>query len=222
MTVSDETGRTARIYGMILVAAATLSVAFAMIHPSLHAHNLAEALQQLVAGAWFNGWVHGILIALAMILVAGFTGLSRQLGFDRPLVAAAMTAYAFGTVAMMGAAVVNGFATSMLAGRYVDATPDQLAGVGPAINAMGSMAATWAGIGAVASSAAILCWSLRLLAFPGAARVIGGLGILLGLATAAMLVAGILILNVHGFLLLVLSQAIWTIAVGTLLIRGRL
>jgi hypothetical protein len=42
------------------------------------------------------------------------------------------------------------------------------------------------------------------------------------LATIAMLVSGTLILNVHGFLLLVVSQALWTIAIGAALLRDRI
>ena len=53
-------------------------------------------------------------------------------------------------------------------------------------------------------------------------RAIGGFGILLGIATVAILVTGTLILNVHGFLLLVVTQAIWTIVTGMQLARGRL
>jgi hypothetical protein len=78
----------------------------------------------------------------------------------------------------------------------------------------------WAGIGAVATSAAILAWSSLLVRRAGGLRIIGGAGLALGLATIAMLVSGALILNVHGFILLVVSQAAWTIAIGLALVRN--
>jgi hypothetical protein len=209
-------------YGWMLVVAAGLSLAFAMVHPQVHGHDLAGVLAQLRAGALFNSWVHGLLMALGVVLVAGFAGLSRRLGFGRPEVMLGFTAYAMGTMAMMGAAVINGFALSIFAGRYDAGVAGQEAALGAAFNIAGSVAATWAGVGAAGMSGGILAWSLRLIAIPGAARMIGAGGILLGLATIALLVAGVLILNVHGFLLLVLSQTIWTIAVGVLLIRRRL
>lgn len=215
----DKTGST---YGWMLAIAAGLSLAFAMVHPQVHGHDLAGVFAQLRDGANYNGWVHGTLMALAMVLVAGLAGLSRRLGFGRPEVLLGLTFYAMGTMAMMGAAVINGFALSIFAGRYDGGVAGQAAALGAAFNIAGSIAATWAGVGAAGMSGGILAWSLRLARLGGAARIVGAGGILLGLATIALLVAGVLILNVHGFLLLVLSQTIWTIAVGVLLIRRRL
>ena len=127
-----------------------------------------------------------------------------------------------GVLAMMGAAVINGFALGIFGGRYAHFTPDQAAAIGSSINLAGSISGTWAGIGATATSAAITAWSCVLLGRGGGVRAIGIFGILLGTATTAMLISGTLILNVHGFLLLVVSQALWTIAIGAQLIRGRL
>lgn len=220
--MSESDDKTGAAYGWMLAIAAALSLAFAMVHPQVHGHDLGGVLGQLREGALFNSWVHGILMALAMVLAAGFAGLSRRLGFGRPEILLGFTFYAMGTMAMMGAAVINGFALSIFAGRYDAGVVGQEAALGAAFNLAGSIAATWAGVGAVGMSAGILAWSLRLLRLAGAARIVGVGGILLGLATIALLVAGVLILNVHGFLLLVLSQTIWTIAIGVLLIRQRL
>lgn len=217
---ADEAPAEKWIYGWILVVAPILATGFAMIHPSLDTHELAGVLKELNAGATFNGWVHGSLIGLYMILVAGFCGFSRYLGLDRPLVVVALVAYVFGAFAMLGAAVVNGFALSLFAQRYAGAQPDQFIAIKASINAMGSISGTWAGIGAVASSAAIALWSVALLSPAVQSRAIGVFGLLLGIATSVMLVTGTLILNVHGFLLLVISQAAWTIAVGFQLLRA--
>ena len=207
-------------YGWILIVAPILATGFAMIHPSLNTHEITSVLNNLNAGATFNGWVHGSLIGLYMILVAGFYGFSRHLGLERPLVVMALVAYTFGAFAMLGAAVVNGFALSLFAERYAGAQPDQFIAIKASINALGSISETWAGIGAVASSAAIALWSVALLLQAVQSRAIGTFGVLLGIATAAMLVTGTLILNVHGFLLLVISQAAWTIGVGFQLLRA--
>jgi len=222
-TTGAQEERDARIFGWMLAGAALLSTGFAMIHPHLSSHDLDHVLPEMVAGATFNGWVHGSLLALMLVLVAGFFGLSLRLGIGRPAVALAMTAYLLGSLAMAGAAVINGFALGIFAGRYDGAVrPDQVAAVSASFNMAGSIAATWAGIGAVAMSAALALWSLRLVALGGVQRVLGALGLVLGIATAAMLVTGTLILNVHGFLLLVFSQSLWTVAVGVQLARGRI
>lgn len=221
--MSGDADRNARIFGWMLAGGALLSTGFAMVHPRLSSHDLDHVLAEMVAGATFNGWVHGSLLALMIVLVAGFFGLSLRLGIGRPAVTLAMTSYLLGSLAMAGAAVINGFAMGIFAGRYGGAvTPDQVAAVSASFNLAGAIAATWAGIGAVATSAAVALWSVRLIALGGAQRVIGGLGLILGLATAAMLISGTLILNVHGFLLLVLSHSLWTVAVGVQMARGRI
>jgi hypothetical protein len=206
----------------MLVGGSILATGFALIHPEVTGRDLAGVLHQMAAHAVFNGWVHGILITLYLVQVAGFYGLSRQLGFGRPLVVLAMVFYAAGVLAMTSAAVINGFAFGMFAGRYAQFTPDYAAAIGSSINLAGTISATWASIGATATSAAIAAWSCAMLNRGGVDRVIGGSGIILGIVTAVMLTTGTLILNVHGFLLLVVTQAIWTIVMGFQLARGRL
>jgi hypothetical protein len=212
----------ARAYGWLLVVGSILATCFAFAHPHLSSRELAPVIRELAAGATFNGWIHGSLIALYLCVATGFVGLTRRLGFERPAATAGLVFYVAGTLAMMGAAVINGFALGLFAGRYSSVTPDKVAALGSSINMAGSISAVWAGIGAVGTSAAILAWSSLLVRRSGGLRVIGGAGILLGLATIAMLVSGTLILDVHGFLLLVVSQALWTVAVGLALAHGQI
>lgn len=205
--------------GWILIIGSILAVGFAMIHPQLNSDQLSAVLKQMAAEAQFNGWVHGILMALYLVLVSGFAGFSRSLGADKPLVSLAMVAFAGGAVAMIGAAVINGFALGLFAERYAAIRPEQYISVTASINALGSLSGTWAGVGAVASSAAILLWSIELLKLHNVWRAIALAGIAIGATSFVMLVTGKLILNVHGFLLLVLSQSIWIVAVGVQLVR---
>jgi hypothetical protein len=179
-------------------------------------------MRELAAGATFNGRIHGVLIALYLCIAVGFTGLTRRLGFQRPAATAGLVFYLAGTLAMASAAVINGFALGIFAGRYPNVSADQTAALASSINMAGSISGVWAGIGAVGSSTAILAWSSLLVRRGGGLRLIGVGGILLGLATIAMLVSGTLILNVHGFLLLVVSQAVWTIAIGAALLRDQI
>lgn len=222
MDRTPEMANEGTAYGWLLMVGSILATGFALMHPHLSGSDLASVMRELAAGATFNGWIHGALIALYLCIATGFVGLSRRLGFERPAATAGLVFYVAGTLAMTGAAVINGFALGIFAGRYPQIGPDQTAALGSAINMAGSIAAVWAGIGAAATSAAILAWSSLLVSRAGGIRMIGGGGILLGVATIAMLVSGTLILNVHGFLLLVVSQAVWTIAVGLALARGRI
>jgi hypothetical protein len=178
----------------------------------------------MVDGAVFNGWIHGSLMLSYLVLVSAFYLLSRRLGLGRPAVSLGMTAYAFGTFAMIAAAVINGFALALFASQYagVGVGADRAAAVGAAFNLAGSISAIWAAVGAAGWAVATLAWSLRLVALPVGNRIIGGFGILIGVATMAMLASGLLILDLHGFLAVVASQTAWSVAVGVQLIRGRL
>ncbi len=208
------------LYGWILIVGAILTIGFAMIHPHITAHQVADVLKQMAAGAVFNGWVHGILMALYLVLVSGFMSFSRSIGFDKPLVSLAMIAYGVGAFAMLGAATINGFAFGMFAERYATIRPDQFNSVAASLNVLGSLSGIWAIVGAVASSLAILLWSADLMRLRSAWRLIGLAGIVIGMATSAMIIAGSMILDVHGFRLLVLFQSIWTVAVGVQMVRA--
>src|SRR4051794_36982689 len=176
-----ESGSTeARAYGWLLVVAPILATGFALAHPQLNSRQLAGVMRELAAGATFNGWIHGSLIALYLCIATGFVGVSRRLGFARPAAPAGLVFFSAGTLAMMGAAVINGFALGIFAGRYPELHPEQSAALGSAINMVGSIAAVWAGIGAVATSAAILAWSSLLVRRAGGLRIIGGAGLALG------------------------------------------
>lgn len=212
----------AKAYGWLLIIASILAMGFAFAHPQLSSRQLAGVMHELAAGATFNGWIHGVLIALYLCIAVGFAGLARRLGPERPAATAGLVFYIAGTLAMISAAVINGFALGIFAGRYPNLGADQTAALASSINMVGSISGVWAGIGAVGTSAAILAWSSLLVRRRGGVRWIGGGGIALGLATIGMLVSGTLILNVHGFLLLVVSQAVWTIAIGAALVRDQI
>ena len=76
----------------------------------------------------------------------------------------------------------------------------------------------FAKLGVIAMSLAIVLWSADLVRTPGAVRLTGVLGFAAGaLAMGTLLVAGHLTPLTLG--IIVLGQAIWYCAVGTLLIR---
>jgi hypothetical protein len=78
-----------------------------------------------------------------------------------------------------------------------------------------------ASLGAVAMSAAIIAWSLHLLLHRGLERALGVFGVAIGLGSAGALILGALQLDVHGMMLVLVLQVIWTTGVGVLLLRTR-
>jgi len=76
-------------------------------------------------------------------------------------------------------------------------------------------------LGAVAMSVGITAWSLDLVRGAGAERALGVFGVAIGLGSAGALILGALQLDVHGMMLVLLLQVIWTTGVGVLLLRTR-
>ena len=77
-------------------------------------------------------------------------------------------------------------------------------------------------LGVIATSAAIVLWAIALLHDSKRARWLAIVGLATGLAPALALLAGWIRLDVHGMLIVVIAQALWNLAAGTELIRGRI
>jgi hypothetical protein len=124
-----------------------------------------------------------------------------------------------GVAALTGAAIVSGFITARVA--LASAGPDaaDLRITGQLLNLCTLCNQALARVGVVAMSAGIVAWSLDLVRGPALERVLGVLGMLIGVGCAAALLGGALQLDVHGMLAVVVVQGIWCIGVGVLLWR---
>lgn len=219
--MQDSSTSQGRTSGIVLIVSTLFSVFTMAHHPAVSAPTIGEALQQLKSFADLTAWVHGGLIALMLVSYCALVEFSMQRGVERPLVRAGLVFYGAGVVAMIGAASVSGWITPKVAGLFANPTDQDLHTLAALINYSGILNRTLADIGAVAMSAGIFFWSAGLLHSKGAARWVGALGILAGLAPALGLIAGGFHLNVQGMLAVVLIQAVWDIAVGVLLITDQ-
>src|SRR5262245_5625841 len=104
-----ETVPSGRPAGVALAVASLLTVAFMAHHPTVHAHGPAGFVEEVTRGALVNGVVHGSLIALVGVFVYGFTGLASRLGMNSALARAGLVAYGMGAIALVAAALANGF-----------------------------------------------------------------------------------------------------------------
>jgi hypothetical protein len=73
----------------------------------------------------------------------------------------------------------------------------------------------------VASSAAIVLWSAAILRAHTFSRPLGIYGCILGPLTVIAVLSGHIRLNVHGFGVIILSQALWLVTAGVLLCRAK-
>jgi hypothetical protein len=210
--------QTTRATGIVLIIATLLSVVAMAHHPAVTAPDITQAIQQLRELADLSTWVHGILIALMLVIYWCLTEFSLRRGVERPLVRAGLVFYGAGVMAMIGAAAISGFITARIPDLAPQVSDPDLHVAAQLINLCGLLNRTLANIGAVAMSAGILAWSIGLLHSAGWPRLVGGLGVLVGLAPALMLIFGGLHLNVHGMMMVVMVQGLWGVGIGVLMI----
>ena len=205
-----------QVCGWTLVVGAALSVAGMLHHPSAGGHGMAAVENLARIGSAANG-VHGFLMVVLVALVFGFSGLTNQLGWQTPAARAGFVAYAMGAMAMLGAAVINGFVFSKVAGGFlVQGHSDPLL-IDAIFSALGAMSGTWAQVAVGAQAFAFALWAIALrnrnrpLAVLGGVTAIPVFGAMFGLFS----------LDVSGYLGVVTAQAVWIAAIGVALIRGK-
>ena len=226
MTTANEvpndsgTAGEARVAGIVLVAATLLSILMMAHHPSASTHDPASLAADIASTATLSRVVHGVLIALIGFELYAFVVFAGRLAAGRSAARAGVVAYAIGSGAMIGAALISGFVVSSL-GIYYAGVADPAPFVDFARLSMTGNQAL-AKLGVIATSAAIVLWAIALLHDSKRARWLAIVGLATGLAPALALLAGWIRLDVHGMLIVVIAQALWNLAAGTELIRGRI
>jgi hypothetical protein len=154
---------------------------------------------------------HSIALAGVPLLLLGFWGLSRRLGWDSALVRLAFVTYSLGSAAVVNAALMSGLVAPGVALSIRAASPEGSPVVQSFFAYTFVLNQSFARVYVVASSAAVVLWSVRGLRLGAPWRGAGVFGALAGAAVAAAVVSGALPLNVHGFGHVVLLQSAWTI-----------
>ncbi|MEO6210686.1 MAG: hypothetical protein ABIQ10_11230 [Gemmatimonadaceae bacterium] len=165
--------------------------------------------------------VHALALVSLPFSFFGAFGLTRLLAVDGELPVAAMVAYAMASVAVMIAAVASGLLAPGLFARIVTSTGSEQQLAMAIVNYNGSINQAFAKVYVFASSAAILLWSVAIISHGRLSRGAGWLGIIVAMLALLAIAIGHLRLDVHGFGAVVLTQGIWMITVGVLLIRDQ-
>ena len=95
-----------RLAGSTLIAAALLEVVAMGHHPTVTTPDILEAVRQIARSSALAGVVHGVLMALMLIIVYGLSEFASRRGAMRPAIRAGIIAYLAGAFAMLGAAMV--------------------------------------------------------------------------------------------------------------------
>ncbi|HEY8132754.1 MAG TPA: hypothetical protein VII12_12785 [Thermoanaerobaculia bacterium] len=176
--------------GISLGASALTLLATMALHPTGH--------DVLRSGGGKAAVSHSLALISVPLALYGFLILTRRLG---SLALLAFIIFAMAVMAVVNAAVLSGF----VAPAFID-DPTLL-------HYTGRLNQAFAGVYVMASSMAIVLWSISILR----QRIsvwIGALGIVVGVLTMAAFGPGHLRLNVHGFGAVAIAQAIWMLCVA--------
>lgn len=208
--------------GLIIVLASLLSVVALAHHPTAQARDPAAFVAAIARKAAMDRLVHGSMILFIGALVYGFSYLTVRLEGTTPWALAAFIAYAVGAIGMVGAASVDGFVVPDLVARYQDQPAEQLQTMRHLLGLCLVIIRAWARLGVITMSLAYVLWSVALLARPGGVRVVGAIGCIAGASLVIAALSGILPMTMHGMLVLGVAQTVWSVAIGILLMRGRI
>jgi hypothetical protein len=214
--------RDSRLYGAILLGSALLSLLAAMHHPSAASHDLASALRILADEAGMIAGIHGLLIALFLLELLGLYGFARSLDLARPLPAAGLILVGTGTMAMLGAAAINGFAVPAFASDLRGIAPADTRSAAMLLRMCWDVNQALASIGAVAWGAGLIAWSIDLARRTGMVRLTGLIGLAASVVMVGALATGLIRLHVTGFIIVTALISAWSVAVALLMLSGRL
>jgi hypothetical protein len=202
--------------GVALIAGSVAGIITMILHPTgkVGPGGVESMVRMLVA-------VHSLALASLPVLFLGAWGLSRRVARADRLAMAALVLYAFAAVAVMNAAVFDGLVAPNLIRQIITAAPEARDGWRLVFNYNSYLNQAFARVFAVASSMAIVLWSVAIVRSGALSRGVGIYGCVLGAFTVIGMLSGLLNPDVHGFGLIIFGQALWFILIGASLCRVR-
>jgi len=202
-----------RLSGLAFFIGMTGTIITMAFHPTAHDLGSPEHSASMMQ---LNVAVHSLALICVPILFLGALGLTQRLAAPNRLALSALVMFGFAEVAVMIAAAASGLVAPGLF-HHMSADPGMADTWRAILTLNGHLNQAFALIFVVASSIAIVLWSAAILKGNTFSRPMGIYGCILGPLTILAVLSGHVRLNVHGFGLVVLSQAVWFIAAGVLL-----
>lgn len=164
---------------------------------------------------------HSLAIFSLPLLFFGFLGFSRRLGLKNPLSLAGLTAYGFGTIAVLNAAVINGLVAPILTRKIIEADEQSQNFLRLILMNNLLLNQAFTKIFVASAAVALISWSMCLLKIGRLMQITAIIGFAVGILGLLGILTGHLRLDVHGFGLFLFVQSIWTILVAVFMIGSK-
>jgi hypothetical protein len=207
-----------RLGGIALIIGAVSGMVTMSLHPVAGAHPITPAQFEKIAMLMIG--VHVLAIAGVPFSFLGALALTRRLDSPGRMALVGLVIYSLGLVAVTIAPAMSGLVgTEVIRHMIARGAGSEQWRTLMVYNFLINQA--FAKIFVVASCSAVALWSFVIVKSRALPVAIGIYGLLLGPLIVIALISGGLSLDVHGFGLVIFSQAIWFIVAGLLLLRSK-
>lgn len=201
---------------LALLAGALGGTVTMLLHPTMH-HVASSA--ELEPIARLGAAVHALALVSVPLSFLGSLALTRLLNGPDRLAVAAIVAYGYATVAVLTAALTSGFIVPDLARQALGATPEEKSHWNQLLELCHRFNQAFAQVFTISASIAIALWSAAMLKRALFPKWIAACGLVIGVASAALVASGHIRLDVHGEGAVVFAQSAWFVAVALVLLQ---
>lgn len=205
--------------GIALIAGSIGGMLTMAIHPATAGDLTPDYVRHM---AWMSGVAHTLALVSVLVLFLGACGLTRMLNSPNRIAFSALVVFAFSSVAIMIAGAVSGWIIPDLMNRMLRDAPVNIAQWKIAMASIFQINQAMSRIFTVGTASAITLWSASSLRQSRLARGVAVFGCITGPLIALLIFAGHLKLDIHGMMLVMLSEVLWFTGMGVALFRSAL
>lgn len=189
-------------------------------HPSERAQSFPELLKSEAQNQFVDAFIHGGFMVILGVLAVCMVLLGRHLGSTKVPVVIGLMAFLTGCAVLSASMILDGLVTPALAARFASTdNAEDLHTAKTLFTLLGTLIRILMPIGILLQSVAMFSLSWVFLRSRGLARGVGAFGLLAALTWVVALTASPAALAMHVLIGGILLQAIWYLALSTVLFR---
>ncbi len=201
--------------GLSLVIGAVLVIATMVMHPS------GGSMERILSISRTITATHALAIFCLPIILFGFYGLTYKLMDTRKISVLAFLILAFGLIAAMFAALINGLTLPYFLGHYADRLEASREVLRPIVTYSFAINTPLDYIFIVACCLSILLYSISILMTRRLPVWLGYFGLLFGLFVTIGGFTGFVFTSLTGFRIVTFSIAAWIVCAGVFVMRSK-